>query len=71
VCAVVCCNVLQCVAVCFSAFIVRLYVSRWGRRRESCVCSSVLQCVAVCYGALQCVLVRCSVLQCVEFEGRI
>ena len=71
------CSVLQCVAVCCSAF----YASAWihqiriqcwpiegyimtGPRHVS-VCCSVLQCVAVCCSVLQCGAVCCSVLQCV------
>jgi len=52
-----CCIVLQCVAVCCSV--------------SQCVavCCSVLQCVAVCCSVLQCVAVCCSVSQCVEIEA--
>jgi len=53
VCAVVCCGVLQSVAVWRS--VVRCGV----------VCCSVLQCVAVCCNVLQCVAMCCSVVQCV------
>ena len=49
----VCCTVLQCVAVCCSVL------------QCVAVCCTVLQCVAVCCTVLQCVTVCCSVLQCV------
>ena len=62
---VVCCSVLQCVAVHNNVhgapqllFIMRLH-------HVVAVCCSVLQCVAVCYSVLQCVAVCCSVLQCI------
>ena len=50
---IVCCSVLQCVAV-------RCSVLRCGA-----VCCSALQCIAVRCGVLQFVAVRCGVLQCV------
>jgi len=50
---VVCCSVVQCVAVC---------CSMW---QCVAVCCSVLQCVAVCCSVLRCGAVCCSVLQCV------
>jgi len=50
---IVCCSVLQCVAVCCSVL------------QCVAVCCSVLQCVAVRCSMLQCVAVRCSVFQCV------
>jgi len=53
---IVCCSVLQCVAVCCSVCSVLQCVA---------VCCSVLQCAAVCCSVLQCVAVYCSVLQCV------
>ena len=73
-----CCNVLQCVAVCCSALQceshdIALTVSAHlsiANVRVVCVlqcvavCCSVLQCVAVCCSLLQCVAVRCSALQC-------
>jgi len=46
-CVAVCCSVLQCVAVCYCA----VYCAA--------VCCSVLQCVAVCCSVLQCVAVCC------------
>ena len=48
---ILCCSVLQCVAVRFSAL------------QCVVVCCSVLQCVAVCCSVLQCVAVCCSALQ--------
>jgi len=50
---IVCCSVLQCVAVCCSVL------------QCVAVCCSVFQCVALCCFVLQCVAVCCSVLQCV------
>ena len=47
---VVCCSVLQCVAVCCSVLPFTGYNGR-------IVCCSVLQCVAVCCSVLQCVAV--------------
>jgi len=55
----VCCNVLQCVAVCCRVF---------QSAERSAVCCNMLQCVASCCNALQCVVVCCSlrsVVQCV------
>jgi len=64
-CVIVCCSVLQCVAIrlvdifkCQRA--VRCSVLKWVA-----MCCIVLQCVAVCYSVLQCVAVCCSILQCV------
>ena len=51
--ALMCCSVLQCVAVCYSVL------------QCVAVCFSVLQCVTVCCSVLQCAAVCCSVLQCV------
>ena len=48
----VCCSVVQCVAMCCSVL------------QCVAVCGSVLQCVALCCSVLQCVVVCCSVLQC-------
>jgi len=50
---ILCCSVLQCVAV------------RCSVLQCAVVCCSVLQCVAVRCSVLQCVAVCCSVLQCV------
>ena len=60
-----CCNMLQCVALCCS--VKKLPDDEQVTYAVFCsvffaVCCSVLQCVAVC---LQCVAVCCSVLQCV------
>ena len=52
---VVCCGVLQCVAV------------RCSVLQCVAVCCSVLQCVTVCYSVLQCVAVCFSELQCVSY----
>ena len=61
-----CCNVLQCVAVCCSAFHASQCVAVCCSVLQCiAVCYSVLQCVTMCYSVLQCVAVRCSVLQCV------
>ena len=60
-----CCNVLQCVAVCCRLASRQKWtvsISRHAVKRMSC---SELQCVAVCCRELQCVAVCCSVLQCV------
>jgi len=73
---VLCCSVLQCVAVCCS---VLQCVAVWTYTRHTRQCHSlprvVLQCVAVCCGAFailfqsrsynNCVAMCCSVLQCV------
>ena len=53
---VVCCSVLQCVAVCCNVL------------QCVAVCCSVLQCVVVCCSALQCAAVCCGVLQCVAVK---
>jgi len=67
----VCCSVLQCVAVCYSCVAVCCSVLQSVTRVLQCVavccrvllvCCSVLQCVAVCCRVS---LVCCSVLQCV------
>ena len=69
-----CCDVLQCVAVCCSVLhrVAAVYKCvSFGTPREHAlevsvaVCISTLQCVAVCCSVLQCVAVCCSVLQCV------
>ena len=56
-CVAVCCSVLQCVAVCCSVL------------QCVAVCCSVLQCAAVCCIVLQCVAVCCSVLQTTHLAG--
>jgi len=73
----VCCNVLQCVAVCYSVLqswafeeifaMGHTYVTGVCSRVSQSVaeCCSVLQCVAVCCSVLQCVAMCCSVVQCV------
>jgi len=50
-CCVLCCSMLQYVAVCCSVL------------QCVAVCCNVLQCIAVCCSVLQCVAVSCSVLQ--------
>ena len=71
-----CCNVLQCVAVCYNGIEKEGtgdYTARvWRRKREkgkfinhSIEQICVLQCVVVRCSVMQCVVVRCSVLQCV------
>ena len=75
---ILCCSVLQCVAVRCS--VLQTYIHTWHLVLQSvAVCSSVLQCVqcvadvhthsascvAVCCSVLQCVAVCCSVLHCV------
>jgi len=72
--AVVCCSVLQCVALCFS---VHEKIHGISNVKNVPVFScefacfrlfnyySVLQCVAVCCSVLLCVVVYCSMLQCV------
>ena len=65
--------VLQCVAVCCSAFALQILQLHCLRRvtqmnellQCAAVCCSVLQCVAVCCSVLQCVALCCTVLQCV------
>ena len=64
---VMCCSVLQCVAVCYN-------VSLWFTAccsvlHHVAVCCSVLQRVAVGYSALQCVAVCCSVLHRVAHDS--
>ena len=65
----VCCSVLQSVAVCCSVCLyleLCLDLDLNGLTVHSGgLCCSVLQCVAVCCSVLQCVAVCCSVLQCV------
>ena len=64
---VVCCSMLQCVAVC--CCLVRVSFGKVSSRVAVCcsvwqcgaVCSSVLHCVAACCNVLQCVAVCCSV----------
>jgi len=70
-----CCSVLQCVAVCCS--VLQCFAERCDlfaaevcpvpRAPPDCVevCRSALKCVAVCWNVLQCVEVCCSVLKCV------
>jgi len=71
-----CCSVLQRVAVCCSVLqwgVVWLSVLQWGAGVSRCsqcchlylMCCSLLQCAAVCYSVLRCVAVFYSVLQCV------
>jgi len=68
-CVVVCCSMLQSVAVrcrvsqCVAKSISRVVFTRAAT--DTGMCCSVLQCAAVCYSVLQCVAVCCSVLQCV------
>ena len=59
---VVCCSVLQCVAVCCSVYSITCESSCMASRHEyipamqyAAVCCSVLQCVAVCCSVLQCI----------------
>ena len=69
---IVCCSVLQCVAVCCSVLQCVAVCCRGSAQDRKTTC--VLQCVAVCCSVLQCVakevrkisrrLVSCSVLQC-------
>jgi len=82
----VCCSVLQCVAVCCSAFMFTPQGPFVGSKEglRVAVCCSVLQCVAVHSRSLlgvpswvikrgcvlQCVAVCCSVLQCVAVHSR-
>ena len=72
-CVVVCCSVLQCVAM--SSLIIKLSVavledvcSVW---QCVAVCCSELQCAAVCCSVLQCVAMCCTVLQCVAVISRV
>jgi len=60
----VCCSVLQCVAVCCSV-LQCVAVCCCPSKTAEVVYHSVLQCVAVCHSVLQCVTVCCSVSQCV------
>ena len=68
---VVCCSVLQCVAVCCSYLTIKAEVSHafgfcHGYVLQCvAVCCSVLQCVVACCSVLQRVAVCCNVLQCV------
>ena len=64
--SVLCCSVLQCVAVCYSVLqcyynnlhtFSFFHISRVICMSESVLCHSVLQCVAVCCGVLQCIAV--------------
>ena len=55
-CVVVCCSVLQCVAVVVS-------LHRASSRPKDIVCCSMLQRVARYCGVMQCVVVSCSVVQ--------
>jgi len=75
---VLCCSMLQCVAVCCSV-LQCVAVWSWWKTSTSAQTNDYttsmsaprrlplrnLQCVAVCCGVLQCVAVCCSVLQCV------
>jgi len=58
-----CCSVLQCVAVCRS--VLQCVAVHCSVLQCVEVCCSVLRCVSVCRSVLQCVAVRCRVLQCV------
>ena len=66
-CVAVCCSVLQCAAVCCSVLQVTHPAGLFALMMLQCavVCCSVLQCVAVCCSVLQCAAVCCIVLQCV------
>jgi len=55
---VLCCSVLQCVAVCCSVI---LDDASAGYSEQN-PCCSVLQCVAMCGSVLQCVTLCCSVI---------
>ena len=61
-----CCNALQCVAVCCSVLQRRFCIHGCERSTDLRVGGDacVLQCVAMCCSLLQCVAVCCSVLQC-------
>jgi len=74
----VCCSVLQCVAVycsvlhCVSAFcIVLQYVAVcFSGFQCFAVCCSLLPCVAVCYSVFHCVVLCCSVMHdCRQLQG--
>ena len=61
----VCCSVLQCVAICCSAYqpCVKISVDNDAKRvgeADKSACCSVLQCVAVRYNRAQCVAVLTS-----------
>ena len=56
-CVAVCCSVLQCVAVCCSACTI---TGAHTIENAYMMCCSVMQCVAVCCSVLQCVAVCCS-----------
>ena len=62
---IVCCSVLQCVAVCCS--VVQCVAVCCRVLQSVAVCCSVLQCVAACCSVLQCVSLCCSVLKCVQY----
>jgi len=65
-CVAVCCSVLQCVAVFCRAL---WFVCCWGvpcSAGTSRLCGGMSQCVEVCCSVLKCVAVCWSVLQCVE-----
>ena len=71
-CHGVCCNVLQCVAVCCANRLVRqvtgpplvgLYVGCVSVLQHFTACCCVLQRVAACRSLIKCVAVECSVLQ--------
>jgi len=60
----ICCSVLQCVAVCCSVLqCVAVCCRECARSLSSLSCRHVLQCIAVCCSELQCVAVCCIVLQ--------
>ena len=61
-CISMCCNALQCVAICHR---VLQCVAPVLHSRCVAECCRVLQCVAVCCSVWQIVAVRCSELQCV------
>jgi len=60
-CVAVCRSVLQCVAVCCNLSWVTL--ASHAKLQEACAFCSVLQCVAVCCSVFWCIAVWCSVLQ--------
>jgi len=69
-CSMLCCSVLQCVAVCGSESMFRrvyLHVNLSLSMQVSYTCALLY--VAVCCSVLQCVAVRCSVSQCVVCDA--
>jgi len=53
----VCCNVLQCVTVCCSVYVVCSSVLQCVSVPDDTTTTCVLKCVVVCYSVLECVAV--------------